>query len=244
MSPKTLVLLLLFLVYNPFAHSIYFNFSGFHSNEAATKILYEGDASNIYDDIQLIQDDTVPFLVGRVSFVDHVYLYDSTTQNLSDFSTHFTFTIDRRDPSAYSDGLTFFLAPPNFQLPPNSAAGYLGLCNTSTYNIPSRNRFIAVEFDTWVNQWDPPTQHMGVCINSLSSAAHVDWNSSLHVGDVADARIHYDGRTKNLEVVLTYENYNSSYNLSNVVDLMQFLPERVMIGFTGATGVLLHPDPS
>ncbi|RWR79504.1 Protein kinase domain-containing protein [Cinnamomum micranthum f. kanehirae] len=235
MSPKTLLLLLLFLVYNPFAHSIYFNFSGFHSNEAASKIFYEGDASNINDDIQLINGWS---RVGRVSFVDHVHLYDSTTQNLSDFSTHFTFTMDPLDSSAdVYDGLTFFLAPPDFQLPPNSAAGYLGLCNSSTCSITtSTGRFIAIEFDSWQNEWDPPTQHMGVCINSLSSAAYVKWNSSLHVREVADARIHYDGKTKNLTVLLTYENYHRSYNLSYVVDLMRFLPERVMVGFTAATG--------
>ncbi|RWR77350.1 Concanavalin A-like protein lectin/glucanase superfamily [Cinnamomum micranthum f. kanehirae] len=224
----------LFIYYSP-AHSISFNFSSF--DPSGNGILYEGDAWNFNDSIQLNRVDDI-VRVGRATSVKHIHLKDTATQSLSDFTTHFSFTVDVMNSSVYSDGLTFFLSPPYFHLPPNSAGGYLGLCNSTTYNLSSRNHFVAVEFDTYVNEWDPNVQHIGIIVNSLAPVAHVSWNASLHSGQVANAWIHYNATARLLSIVVTYENNPSSssnYNLSYQVDLMQVLPDWVMVGFTGST---------
>ncbi|RWR77348.1 L-type lectin-domain-containing protein [Cinnamomum micranthum f. kanehirae] len=240
MSPTILLLVFVLFFCDSPAHSFSFNFSSFDPSENV--ILYEGDASNFNDSIQLNRVDDI-VRVGRATLVKHIHLKDGATRSLSDFTTHFSFTIDVMNSSVYSDGLTFFLSPPSFQLPPNSAGGYLGLCNSTTYNLSSRNRFVAVEFDTYVNEWDPIVQHIGIIVNSLAPVAHVSWNASLHSGQVANAWIHYNATARLLSIVVTYENNPSSssnYNLSYQVDLMQVLPDWVLVGFTGSTSSVVE----
>ncbi|OVA15245.1 Protein kinase domain [Macleaya cordata] len=180
--------------------------------------------------------------VGRATFAERVHLWYSATGKLSDFNTHFSFTIDTQGvPSnAYGHGLAFFLAPVGFQIPPNSAAGFLGLFNTTTVDSTSNNQIIVVEFDSFVNpEWDPPVQHVGINNNSIGSAKYVPWNASLHSGDTGNAWITYNSTTKNLSVFWTYEKnpiFRGNYLLSYQVDLMQVLPEWVTVGFSASTG--------
>ncbi|KAJ7943780.1 putative Kinase [Quillaja saponaria] len=142
--------------------------------------------------------------------------------------------------SSYGHGLVFFLAPVGFQIPPNSAGGFLGLFNTTTSDS-SRNQIVLVEFDSYPNpEWDPPVEHVGINNNWISSAVYAPWNASLHSGDTADLWITYKAMTKNLSVSWKYQttpNPIERTSLSYQIDLMKVLPAWVTIGFSGVTGV-------
>jgi len=167
------------------------------------------------------------------------YAWNSNTGKLSDFICHFSFTIDTRGLSSYGHGIAFFLAPIGFQIPPNSAGGFLGLFNTTTSDS-SKNQIVLVEFDSFPNpEWNPSYEHVGINKNSIASAVTTPWNARLHSGGTASARITYNSTTKNLSVFWTYQatpQVPGNSSLSYRIDLMEVLPEWVIIGFSAATG--------
>ncbi|GJZ61079.1 L-type lectin-domain containing receptor kinase IX.1-like protein [Tanacetum coccineum] len=178
--------------------------------------------------------------VGHVQYSDAGPIWDSKSGKLSDFSTHFTFIIYTLAQSSYGHGLVFFLAPDGFNIPPNSAGGFLGILNQTYYDSPRNQRFF-IEFDSFVNpEWDPPFEHVGINKNSISSVNYTEWNASMHSGDPIDVWVLYNATTYNFSVSWRYgsskntslENTSISYN----VDLREVLPEWVTIGFSAATG--------
>ncbi|XP_052195282.1 L-type lectin-domain containing receptor kinase IX.1-like [Diospyros lotus] len=228
--------LLFLLLHLPSGSSVNFQISRFGPE---AKISYQGDAVPSVGAVELINHVIYLCRVGWAVYPDKIPLWDSKTGKLSDFTTHFSFIIDTRGLSTYGHGLAFFLAPVGFQIPPNSAGGFLGLFNTTTSDLPT-NQIVLVEFDSFSNpEWDPPYEHVGINDNSISSAVTTPWNASFHSGDTADAWVTYNATTKNLTVSWSYtatatpkENSSLSYE----IDLKQILPERVMVGFSAATG--------
>ena len=173
------------------------------------------------------------------TYAEKVPLWDSNTGNLADFTTHFSFIIDTRGIPNYASGLAFFLAPVEFDIPPNSVAGFLGLYNT-TNSDSSKNQLVHVEFDSFANpEWDPTFEHVGINNNSIASAVYTTWNASFHSGDTADVWITYNASTMNLSVSWTYQrtsNTQENTSLSYQIDLRKVLPEWVTVGFSAATG--------
>jgi hypothetical protein len=99
--------------------------------------------------------------------------------NLTDFTTNFTFVIDSQGKSNYGDGLSFFLAPNGSITPPNvGEGGPMGLTNNYEPLNSTDNPFVAVEFDIFSNEWDPPGEHVGIDINFMLSIANVSWQGS------------------------------------------------------------------
>ncbi|XVF17393.1 hypothetical protein REPUB_Repub10bG0118000 [Reevesia pubescens] len=231
---------LAFLFLLPYVNSIHFKILRFDSE--AINILYEGDAR---PSVGAVEFNDVSYLcrVGRVSYAENVPIWDSSTNKVADFTTHFSFIIDTlgKPSLRYAAGLAFFLAPVGFEIPPNSAGGFLGLFNTTTSDS-ARNQIVLVEFDTFPNsQWDPPVQHVGINTNSISSAKYTPWNFSLYDGKTADAWISYNATTKNLSVTLSYKNTSlpqENFTLFHHVDLKQILPEWVKVGISAATSHL------
>ena len=236
LASQTLILLLSFLFYLPLAHSIHFNITRFDRNEA--RVLYQGDAVPSVGTVELINKVDYLCRVGRVISAERVRLWDAKTTKLSDFTTRFSFIIDTRERPNYAAGLAFFLAPVGFEIPPNSAGGFLGLFNTTTSDS-SQNQIVLVEFDSFSNpQWDPTFEHVGINRNSISSVIHTPWNASFHSGDTADVLINYNATTMNLSVSWSYRktyNPNEKTSLSYQINLMKILPEWVTVGFSAAT---------
>ncbi|KAJ6777384.1 RECEPTOR LECTIN KINASE [Salix koriyanagi] len=109
-------------------------------------------------------------------------LWDKASGNLTDFTTHFTFSIDSkgRDRPTYGDGLAFFLGPEQFPFHSFQGAG-LGLVSDKQPPNTTVNQLVAVEFDIYSNyDFDPPGEHVGslYAIHTLRS-----WNfsSSLEI---------------------------------------------------------------
>ncbi|KAK4804169.1 hypothetical protein SAY86_003986 [Trapa natans] len=186
-------------------------------------------------------------------------LFDNTTFNYSSFdpnSHDFAFegnvilsnsfiqltttTLDE----PFGDGLTFFLVPNGTGMPLNSNGGFFGLCS-STDSSPILGDcngtfdFVAVEFDTFSNEWDPDGPHVGIDINTVISAVTVPWTWNKIVdGGTAQAWISYDSSAKNLSVILGDEHNTSS--LYYRVNLSSALPEWVNFGFSATTGTTLE----
>lgn len=120
----------------------------------------------------------------------------------------------------------------------NSAGGYLGLFNETIDGDPS-NHMLAVEFDTYKNQWDPSNNHVGINVNSIVSKVNKTWSNTMTSGDTLAATVSYLESSKTLSVHLKDPQVpvdTGSLNLSYKVDLKEILPEKVVVGFSGSTG--------
>ncbi|KAL4644436.1 hypothetical protein ACB092_02G165000 [Castanea dentata] len=178
--------------------------------------------------------------VGMATYAENVPLWDSKSGDLANFKTHFSFTIDTQGRLNYGNGIAFFLAPVEFQIPPNSIGGFLGLYNT-TFSDSPKNQIVHVEFDSYANiKWDPNITHVGINNNSIHSSVYTTWDPSFHSGHVADVWIIYNASTKNLSVSWNYQttsNPEETTSLSYQIDLRKVLLEWVTIDFSAATGL-------
>ncbi|KAL6270324.1 hypothetical protein ACE6H2_027235 [Prunus campanulata] len=234
----SVVLFMFFNFFQPFVHPLSFSINDFGRD--ANNILYEGDAALSSGVIELstitatdVQD--ISCRTGRATYAEPLHLWDSA--KLVDFTTNFSFIIEPvRKETIIVDGLVFFLAPVHYPIPPNSAGGDLGLLNSTTrFNQAFLNQIVMVEFDTLSNSWDPPTPHVGININTISSDVNASWDALGNSGKKAHVQITYNATTKNLTVFLTYSDVAIT-SLSHHIDLKEVLPEWVTIGFSTANG--------
>ncbi|KAK1322697.1 L-type lectin-domain containing receptor kinase IX.1 [Acorus calamus] len=238
-TTTTTIFIIFIALLLPFVNSIFFNFSSF--DQTIQTIKYQGDAFSSNRVIQVTKnqaDGTLNNSVGWATYADPVPLYDRSTGKLTDFSTRFSFIIKALDPNNYGDGLAFFLAPFDSVIPNNSDCGQLGLYSDGI-NITSGYRTVAVEFDSYMDPWDPSSDHVGIDVGSIVSNTTVMWKSSIKNGSVANAWVSYNASTKNLSVFLTYANnpvFSGNSSLSTIIDLRDYLPESVVIGFSASTG--------
>jgi hypothetical protein len=233
-------LIIFFLFMLPHAKSISFNFSTFQTN--MNNIIFQGDAFPSSGVLQLTKnqlDASITHSAGRATYAEPVRLWDAKTGRLTDFSTHFTFVINATNMSEHGDGLSFFISPFQSVIPNNSSGGFLELFDSATAFNMSLNQIVAVEFDTFKNDWDPSDDHVGINVNSIASATNVSWNTSMRNGSTGNAWVSYNSTSKNLSVFLTYADnpvFSGNSNLSYVVDLRNVLQEWVRVGFSAATG--------
>ncbi|KAK9949426.1 hypothetical protein M0R45_004948 [Rubus argutus] len=236
--PSLPINILFFLFFLPYACSISFQIPRF--DPTATNTVYEGDAEPAVGVIELTNKVNYVCRVGRATHAERVPLWNSRTGKITDFTTHFSFIIDKQDKGApYTGGIAFFLAPFGCQIPPNSAGGFLGLFNTTTSDFAG-NQIVLVEFDPYVNpEWDPPYPHVGINKNSIASAVNTPWNVTLHDADTIDVWIVYNATATNLGVHWSYQTTPASAeettSLSYQIDLTKILPEWVTVGFSAGT---------
>ncbi|XP_028801451.1 L-type lectin-domain containing receptor kinase IX.1-like [Neltuma alba] len=188
---------------------------------------------------------------GRATYKQEMRLWDKDTGKLANFNTSFTFVIDSQRNSLYGDGLTFFLAPTGSTLPDRKdvGGGSMGLIigGNETILNSTDHPFVAVEFDIYANVesydgWDPRYLHVGVDINSLKSTSTAPWYPNIAGGGQNEAFISYDASKHNLSISFTNASApcpsaNAVWqHLHQIVDLTRYLPERVIFGFSAATG--------
>ncbi|CAL0313987.1 unnamed protein product [Lupinus luteus] len=157
-----------------------------------------------------------------------------------DFTTHFYVTMNTPNKSYHGDGITFFMAQPNFPLPvPKDGMG-IGLVSRMQLgdsNYTKEHPFVAVEFDTWINEGDPTYDHVGIYVNSITTAYTTEWFTSKDERGY-DAYISYNSSSNNLSVTFTgyKDNITIEQHLYYVVNLRDMSPDWVEFGFTTATG--------
>uniref|UniRef100_J3MM69 Protein kinase domain-containing protein n=1 Tax=Oryza brachyantha TaxID=4533 RepID=J3MM69_ORYBR len=223
------------------------NFTESNHNGSAT-VQFQEDA--FYNKaVKLTKDELngkITQSVGRAVYTDPVPLWDSTTGQLANFTTRFTFKLYApTNDSSYGEGLAFFLSSYPSVVPNSSIDGYLGLFNNSNDQNNPLNQIVAGEFDSHKNTWDPDGTHVGITIHSIVSVANVTWKSSINDGRIANAWVTYHANSKNLSVFLSYQDnpqFSGNSSLSYSVDLREYLTDKVAIGFSASTGkfVELH----
>ncbi|CAL5358242.1 unnamed protein product [Camellia sinensis] len=211
-----------------------FNFTNFNETTVQNgDIRVEGKASFSDQAIQITPTNQT-WIAGRASYKDPLKLGDIASKTLVDFNTHFSFVIDSQGNLDFADGLTFFILPHNStsKLTPGYAFGL-------PIVPPKPTPCVAVEFDTHINVDDPHNAtHVGIDINSNISNVTAVWYNDVTSGKENEAWISYNSSSKNLSVVFTgyKDNHMIETSLSFVVDLREYLPEWVTIGFSAATG--------
>ncbi|XP_030462055.2 L-type lectin-domain containing receptor kinase IX.1-like [Syzygium oleosum] len=232
------------------SQGINFSFQTFDDDSVIRRL---GDTSISSDFIQhtkASQGQNLNESMGWATYRDPMRLWDKATRNVVDISTTFTFVVNSQGKSNFGDGLTFFLVPEGSQLPVNSAGRYLALVDPNRDPSNSSTSFVAVEFDTYRNNYvgvvDPNCSqiaHVGVDLNNLTSAVSscVDWfKDKIMSGGRINATITYNSRMQNLSVLMidadaTGADINSSA-IYDIVDMTKYLPEWVTLGLSAATG--------
>ncbi|GFP96440.1 probable L-type lectin-domain containing receptor kinase s.7 [Phtheirospermum japonicum] len=173
---------------------------------------------------------------GSAIYNDPISFFDPESNTTASFSTRFSFSIDNINPASFGDGLTFFLSPNNRTL--GSPGGYLGLVNSSQL---TKNRFIAVEFDTRLDLRfaDPDENHVGLDIDSLTSIKTANLISraiNLKSGNVITAWIDYSNDKKKFQVFLSYSSFKPDDPILAVdIDLSDYLKDFMFVGFSAST---------
>jgi serine/threonine protein kinase len=188
-----------------------------------------------------------PRVSGRAIYDSPLHLWDRSSGELADFSTNFTFIIaSMNDTTVCGDGLAFFLAENNSVI---TTGGAMGLpVDSETFNSTFNNAthpFVAVEFDTYSNEWDPIESdnsnvgdHVGININSLISVKFAPWVNNNTGGAENRVWVNYDAASQNLSIRLVgpFNGTQIETDLYYIVDLTQILPEWVIFGISAATG--------
>ncbi|PRQ31121.1 putative protein kinase RLK-Pelle-L-LEC family [Rosa chinensis] len=249
-------LLLLLFVLTLSATPLTFNFSSFPAN---TRTLFlEGDAFTD-GSLRLTKsalDDARNWSTGRATFGESFLLRQN--EKLADFTSSFIFSSDTSNDPLCGDGLVFFLAPNGSLLDQALDRGSkLGLpVNTTPPKFTTRYSFVAVEFDIYPNNRhnigqptieDPDYDHVGIDINSVKSNLTTEWSGGIIEGKQNIATISYNSSSKNLSVAFTtfvdrYRKVQVIKKIYCLIDLLQYLPDRVIVGFSASTGyaVALH----
>lgn len=228
--------------------NISFNFSSFQQNDQ--RITFQGNASTLNSIIQLTlgaPSEGTTYLVGRAIYNQPMHLWDSSTGNVANFVSEFTFAINSDMNYSHADGLVFFLAPNGSQIPEHSEGRFLGLTSSNGNSTNSSTAFVAVEFDTFydpsTNAWDPLCDHVGIDVNSLASVNEtcVSWmDDSILDGRRLHAQVTYDSRAMSLSVLFGDDADNVTSLCYQPVNLTEYLPEWVVFGFSATTGQLFE----
>nr|CAB3456836.1 unnamed protein product [Digitaria exilis] len=256
MSTRRLVLSLIYILLvaghgAPHAAAAYtlsfaFDFSS-TSTFSLTDFTTAGDAAfhgSLFDLTANSYSAGITFSVGRVAYAHPVQLRDNATGKANSFTTAFSFAISVTDENNKGDGMAFFLGNYPSKQPPNSQGGALGLCTGfCAKQTTGEDRFVAVEFDTFTNTWDPNRtyDHLGIDVNSIVSVSNVSL-PIFSLNGTMSARVDYNGSTGVLNAELQFGprpmfyGATPTYNVSAKVDLASVLPEQVAIGFSAATG--------
>ncbi|RLM74898.1 L-type lectin-domain containing receptor kinase IX.1-like [Panicum miliaceum] len=177
----------------------------------------EADARVKDGRLELLGDEFAARARGQAWHKQPMQLWEGATGKSASFPANFTFSIQSvpagKGAAGVGHGMTFFLAPYMPDLPQESYDGCLGLFdenqkdNYATVNASGDARFVAVEFDTHLDPWDPRSRHIGIDMNSMDSHGNF---KVLPDGSLVDAGV-----------------------MSATVVL---LPEHVAVGFSAATG--------
>ncbi|XP_068469873.1 L-type lectin-domain containing receptor kinase IX.1-like [Phaseolus vulgaris] len=239
----------MFLLIIPFAkaHSQPFSFDYNFRNAADVEQLnLEGNVSVSNSGINLAVDsnDDGSGSVGRVTSPQLLHLWNKTSNEIESFVTHFSFMIISNK-SSRGDGMTFFLANnlSNVNVTAGIKRGGLGIGvvpDKELFSVGLLNyQFVAVEFDTFSNDWDPVGTHVGVNVNSMQSEVVENWSTDTTSKGPYNCSIKYNSHDYFLNVSFTGFVHNGkrvTQFLLHPIDLRDYLQEWVTVGISAATG--------
>nr|XP_045086240.1 probable L-type lectin-domain containing receptor kinase S.7 [Aegilops tauschii subsp. strangulata] len=225
--------------------SFSFDFSNTSNNRLQEQDLrLEGDAEKKDDLVDLTCNFGKPekneYCKGRMSYRDPVPLYDNSTGEVASFTTTFTFSTHILPNTTWKgEGITFFLSAYPSRLPLQSWGSLLGLTDSYDTSATGAERFVAVEFDTSSDWWDPiGDEHIGIDCNSITSVSTTRL-LGYSLNGTMTATITFDNTTRTLEATLHFD-YDPSLPTARIKTqlpdrLDDLLPPEVSVGFSAAT---------
>lgn len=167
---------------------------------------------------------------GRAVYKYQFHLWRDNKNVKATFNTTFVLNILNQTAQP-GEGLAFVLTG-NEDLPENSEGQWLGIVNGST-NGTNQSETIAIEFDTKKSyEQDSNANHVGLDVNSVYSIKQVPLTRvNLSNGTDVTVRVRYDGQN----ITVFVANMETPV-LSEPIDLSEYLPEKVFIGFSASTG--------
>ncbi|KAJ9175003.1 hypothetical protein P3X46_013590 [Hevea brasiliensis] len=172
-----------------YATSLNLNCTSFDSNHPEIFKEFDTTVGNVGIELTMnLRDQKQGGSIGRATYREPLHLWDKASGNLTNFTTHFFLIIDSQGESElYSDGLTFLLVPNSSRAAPETIpGGNLALAINDSLALDSQeSNFVAVEFDTYSNPWDPQTQgnHVGIDVRSMQSVATAPCLSNVMQGN-------------------------------------------------------------
>jgi len=240
---RTLIFLLIIPLEKALSQPFSFHYN-FRNGADVEQLNLEGNVSVSNSGINLAVDPNHGGTgsVGRVTIPHLVKLWDKTSKEEESFVTHFSFMIIPKK-SSRGDGFAFFIASPNL---PNVKAtdeikrGGLGIgVVNGTVPLSNDYQYVAVEFDTFSNDWDPQGTHVGVNVNSMRSDVVEYWRTDNTSKGPYKCTIKYNSKDHYLNISFTGFKPNGnrvSQHLLYPIDLRNYLEERVVVGISAATG--------
>jgi predicted secreted protein len=208
--------------------TVSFSFSDFKTKKSS--LILQGSAQiSASGVLELTDANYANYQVSRALYTTPVPLWDRATGNVASFQTTFSFTIVDIDIGSLTpaDGFIFFLAPDG-SIPVNNHGGNLGVVDGNK----AYNNFVGVEFDNYVNEWDPSYPHIGIDVSSMKSLKYEKWNRVSN--KLVDVTIIYDSKSQTLSVVLKDQDGQFA-TVAQVVDFRYVLPETVRVGFSASS---------
>ncbi|GLJ28715.1 hypothetical protein SUGI_0565920 [Cryptomeria japonica] len=200
------------------------------------------DSENILqitNDVRGLSDGSA----GGLIYNETIPLWDASTKAVANFTTHFQFRFNWTNKSTDSikdyggSGLTFYMArkESDYSMSFRGKGAYIGLFNSHN-DGNSSNRLVAVEFDTYKNSpWDADGNHIGIDVNTIRSSATLPLDHRLNGAEMWNARVDYKGGENVLEVLASCIcNGKGPWKLSHRINLTQYLPEDIVVGFSAA----------
>jgi hypothetical protein len=158
--------------------------------------------------------------------------FSSTTINAATFSTEFKFRLTNPGGifdgiATGADGFVFVIQPVSSSI--GGAGGGMGYQGIS----PS----VGVEYDTWLNGWDPDSNHLGVDTNgNMTSLSTVHVTPDFDDGNLWYTWIDYNGTTLEVRAAQTGVRPASAL-LSYDIDVAGIIgTTTAYVGFTAGTG--------
>lgn len=167
---------------------------------------------------------------GRAIYKDQFQLWRDNKNVKATFSTTFVLNILNQTAQP-GEGLAFVIAG-NKDLPENSEGQWLGIVNGIT-NGTNQSQIVAIEFDTKKSyEQDINDNHVGLDVNSVYSIRQVPLTRvNLANGTDITVKVRYDGQN----ITVFVANMETPL-LSEPIDLSEYLPEEVFVGFSASTG--------
>ncbi|OIV92915.1 hypothetical protein TanjilG_00092 [Lupinus angustifolius] len=187
---------------------------------------------------------------GRVFLKRSFKLWDDENGDfngkLASFNTSFLFNFYKVNHTP-GEGMAFVIAPSS-AIPDNSYGQYLGLSNSTT-DGKSSNKFVAIEFDSFKQDFDPDDNHIGLDINSVRSNMTVSLSKfgfqlAQNTHDWV-VWVEYDGERKEINVYMAKQANRfapivakpTQPVFSSSLDLKGLVNQKSYFGFAGSTGL-------
>ena len=239
--------------------NVQFNFNGFSLTDVS-RFNFTQDSNIQFNALQVTYDTgsrdiAILNASGQITYTTPLRLWDKKHNYTPSFNTSFLINMGPTQDTGKNisgGGMAFILSSHPARDVPDSYGAGLGLIDPLPTND---SHFVAIEFDTFYDPGIDPhnANHVGIDVDTVKSvftqdldAYNITLNQNLlNVGTYTWVWIDYDGRAKVFDIFLATKVSNSTipkpagpvisqYHL----ELDQFLPENVYLGFSASTGTI------